>query len=730
MSYYNSGGFSATPAPCRKVLAKFQYGDYWPRIHRNCDTASSAETIFPEVECITANSSNISCIKNGKSLSGDLELAFSLMHTAYEVDKTNSIGKGIAASDFIRSVQDSFAPSNTELHFIVNAENLENIFSDQSLSVAQVPSIEDFKTTTNAWLKALSHDKYIADQLSIGISGYLDQVANDTKPFMWQMKQPNIGSEDIFLQDYQELQNKSTRGNLIVQLIYEDSDGTKITCSKKFNNALPHINDLTDCKTKEEYINTISDLETGIRRSTQEVSKFFFEVSMQPKGIADDSNKSKAIFPRMVQIESMLGRTVGWIPRSVSELDLPPHMRLWTSEMQEITTGLFLKIPFESTSELLNRIQYRDNNTKISKRTIDDCAQRWGEAAHQNQLEQASNALDAAGFDPNTLKPKDGVTLSKSITDPEIPDDIVNIVQESYNHVISEYIKDNPNCPHITEEVIKSLECPNHAVVILIDDIMSKHQKEKRRKDGNPGSKSSQYVINTVVWVKTPESIYAITANDTREGLKLALGYLLKNNLLDDRKIIVLSDGARSIRNNVEEIFSFHKPLEIKLDWYHVCRRVNENLSMGLKCGRKNRERNKKVIGLVLYHIWNGEVDKAIQVLKTIDSDMIRYQPKIDECIEYLENRRPYLYCYVARKITGLINSSNRVESLNNQLVAKRQKRNGMSWSIQGSHGLARLTMLAINQELSNWFKQGKVRFSPIRARDLSYKQPEIALAS
>ena len=37
------------------------------------------------------------------------------MHTAYEVDKINSIG--IAASDFIRSVQDSFVSSNTELRF-------------------------------------------------------------------------------------------------------------------------------------------------------------------------------------------------------------------------------------------------------------------------------------------------------------------------------------------------------------------------------------------------------------------------------------------------------------------------------------------------------------------------------------------------------------------------------------------------------------------------------------
>ena len=193
----------------------------------------------------------------------------------------------------------------------------------------------------------------------------------------------------------------------------------------------------------------------------------------------------------------------------------------------------------------------------------------------------------------------------------------------------------------------------------------------------------------------------------------MALGFMLKNDLLNNRQLIVFYDGAKVIRSNVEDLYSFHKPLKLYLDWYHVCRRISENLSIALKCGKENRERNQEYIKEILKKLWFNQIDKAIDILNSIDPSMIRYQKKITDTVNYLNDRRPYLYNFAARKITGLINSSNRVEDMNNQIVAKRQKNKGMSWSAKGSRALATITTLRINDEALGWIRSGNIRFAP-----------------
>ena len=77
----------------------------------------------------------------------------------------------------------------------------------------------------------------------------------------------------------------------------------------------------------------------------------------------------------------------------------------------------------------------------------------------------------------------------------------------------------------------------------------------------------------------------------------------------------------------------------------------------------------------------------------------------------HIYDRREYLYCFAARKVSGLINSSARIEGLNDHLVSRRQKNKGMSWSVAGLHELASLAMLTENNELSHWMRHGEVRF-------------------
>ena len=214
-----------------------------------------------------------------------------------------------------------------------------------------------------------------------------------------------------------------------------------------------------------------------------------------------------------------------------------------------------------------------------------------------------------------------------------------------------------------------------------------------------------------------------ITADNTREALTIALAYMLKHKLLENRLLVTFSDGASEIRKAIPEIFGFHKALKQYLDWYHVRKRINENLSMGLKCGKENREKKQEIINNILTKLWFGDIDAAINIIKSIDVTFIRNSKKVQDTISYLEARRPYLYCYAARKLVGVTNSSARVEGLNDKLVACRQKNKGMSWSECGSRGLASLATVIENGDLDNWIKSGKVRFSQMR-------RPEIAAAS
>ena len=381
--------------------------------------------------------------------------------------------------------------------------------------------------------------------------------------------------------------------------------------------------------------------------------------------------------------------------------------------MKAITIEVVETKPYHKAASFINRIQNRDEQTSFVASTINSNIIAWGEQIHQEQLRQASQALSDFGFDPETGTLRPGENLPESITNPVVPENERNRAAEEYTKVLKEYLKAHPEAPINMEEVLANLECPSNSLLMMIDDVGVKRQKEERSVNGKKGFKSAQTVNHTVTWLRAPEGTYAIEAENTRQGLLTSLGFMMKNHLLENRELTIFYDGAKTIRSNVEEIFKFHKPLRLYLDWYHVCRRIKENLSMGLKCGKENRDENQKYVREILNRLWSDKVDEAIEIVESIPADMIRRKGKVQETIRYLEDRRPYLYNFAARKIVGLINSSNRVEDMNNQLVAKRQKNKSMSWSAPGSRGLATVTALSVNDEIAEWLINGTVRFSP-----------------
>jgi hypothetical protein len=95
-------------------------------------------------------------------------------------------------------------------------------------------------------------------------------------------------------------------------------------------------------------------------------------------------------------------------------------------------------------------------------------------------------------------------------------------------------------------------------------------------------------------------------------------------------------------------------------------------------------------------------VDEALEVLTSHRQEM-RVRPALDQLVQYIQNRRPYLPNYKQRREAGLWIASNRVEKLNDWTVSQRCKHKGMDWTRDGVLALAVLESARRNGELAAW---------------------------
>ncbi len=108
-------------------------------------------------------------------------------------------------------------------------------------------------------------------------------------------------------------------------------------------------------------------------------------------------------------------------------------------------------------------------------------------------------------------------------------------------------------------------------------------------------------------------------------------------------------------------------------------------------------------------------VTEARQYLDTIPAEDLKDPASIERLENYLERNEGSIPCYALRRRLGLPNGSSRVESANNEVTARRQKRNGMSWSKAGSHALTALSVLVCNRCQGIWVREHNI---PLRFVD------------
>ena len=195
--------------------------------------------------------------------------------------------------------------------------------------------------------------------------------------------------------------------------------------------------------------------------------------------------------------------------------------------------------------------------------------------------------------------------------------------------------------------------------------------------------------LRTARVVTTQGSRYLSGTGDSFLTLLLVMVLLCAGR---QRVVVLLADGARWIRNWFAALAALRAESIMILDWYHLRKKCADLGSMICH----GRTAKKVLLGPLYRALWQGEVSAAIARLEAYRPEA-RNTERLDELIQYLHDRQPYIPNYRQRRRERQYIGSGHVEKANDLIVAKRQKGAGMHWSLETSDSLAALRTLMLN---------------------------------
>jgi hypothetical protein len=273
-------------------------------------------------------------------------------------------------------------------------------------------------------------------------------------------------------------------------------------------------------------------------------------------------------------------------------------------------------------------------------------------------------------------------------------------------------------------------EDPAQCVNVAVDDVQVKQQKAHRQHrapptaaaiapletaapaatpagDRSPTPEASSArprpkVANTVARIEQgAENCFTLSGRHLGQVLRLVLAFLLSNDLLGGR-VHFFTDGYKSLQQTILAFFAWHPRVWLLLDWYHLVKKFQEDLSLACR-GRILRNQHLRVL---VRYLWYGLVTEAQQYLTMIPANELKDAVPIERLQQYLDRNQNAIPCYALRRRLGLRNGSSPVESANNEVTARRQKHNGMSWSKAGSQALTALSVLVCNRCQAIWVRE------------------------
>lgn len=405
-------------------------------------------------------------------------------------------------------------------------------------------------------------------------------------------------------------------------------------------------------------------------------------------------------------MESEIGRSsVPVYGKAVSTLK--PRQHLCSFSLVELVVKQVRSKSYKEAADTVNGFLHLEGEDAVSHTTLKDRTVSLGMALSKEKQKQTKEILLSHGIDQeNGAEPIDG-TFSAATVHPNLPSTLtwngISVAVDAYN---TNYTNDHDKIKSVCA-VEETEASPSRCVYISVDDVGVRHQKESRQ-DGYV--KERKNVENTVVHIDAEGIKHYITATSMLAAFNELLAFLIVNGLMEDRRLVFLSDGARNIKEYVERFFSFRQ-YTIILDWYHLEKKTKEFMSMAIKAKPEDK---REIIRKLLHILWVGNVADAKDYLVSLKKSNIKDPKRLGELIEYLGRKEPFIACYAVRRLVGLRTSSNKVEKANDLIVAQRQKHNGMAWSFNGSGALAAITCADLNGQLSNWIRNKTITLKEV----------------
>ncbi len=288
----------------------------------------------------------------------------------------------------------------------------------------------------------------------------------------------------------------------------------------------------------------------------------------------------------------------------------------------------------------------------------------------------------------------------------------LKISQDIYKSMTATLAENDQNVVQANANV--DIYNPEEKEILLFDDgIQVKGQKAERYpklKQENQSQKvlepKTPAITTDIVLLQkaTTEFEYIAAPINAKGEDLLSLASLLKAKVIQEYgsptspvNLVAITDGARTIRHRLLTIFG--KAVTRILDWYHLCKKLRELMSMIAV----NKFEKAKHLKCLLSQLWQGNTAIALEYLK--HQVQARNLDKWQELIGYLEKHQHEIINYKRRSQAGKTIGSGRVEKGVDLTVGQRQKNKGMSWRPLGSRALSLLKVAELNDQWEQlWF--------------------------
>ncbi len=372
---------------------------------------------------------------------------------------------------------------------------------------------------------------------------------------------------------------------------------------------------------------------------------------------------------------------------------------------------------YRKTTELLNRVRYQEEGG-TPYRTVNSGVRQEARSINEKISKKTDEILQKNNFTDRAC-PKEEISKKNNTFHKTEKVKIQNKLNE-----LKAELPDKKLSEILTIGNVK-FEDPENTTNISIDDVCVKEQKTERENIKNKQAgeniskqtketsnllsdkkKKRKYAYNTVAHIENKKGQYSLVNQGTANILVIIVSFILHNELLNTNWIFFL-DGQRSLYTTIIESLFWKSNYGFILDWYHLKKKCETQLSLAMN----NRDKRNEMLGKMLYYSWYGCIENVYEVIDKIPKDYIKNQDALRVLKGYYQRNYDYIPNYALRKKLSLRNSSNRAEKENDILIANRQKKNGMSWSKLGSNSLGILTSIKKNKETRSWLNNADIEF-------------------